>query len=70
MVTQLDNGIACGTPNVEMGYINNNFFLYIIETKTPFLQDTHLVVEPQDLPGRFKEEKACSVDMKQMGHKL
>ena len=61
--------LLCGTPNVEMGYINIIFFIkLIIETKTPFLQDTHLV--PQDLRGRFKEEKACSVEMKQMGHKL
>ena len=41
-----------------------------MKTKTPFLQDTHLVVVPQAFPGRFKEEKACSVEMKQMGHKL
>ena len=36
----------------------------------PFLRDTTLIWGTQDLPGRFKEWKACFVEIGQTAHKL
>ena len=36
----------------------------------PFLQSTTLILGTQDLPGRFKEWKACLVEIGQTAHKL
>ena len=36
----------------------------------PFLRGTTPIWDTQDLPGRFKEWKACFVDIAQTAHKL
>ena len=36
----------------------------------PFLRDTTTIWGTQDLPGRFKEWKACLVEIGQTAHKL
>ena len=36
----------------------------------PFLRGTTTIWGTQDLPGRFKEWKACLVEIGQTGHKL
>ena len=51
---------ATWTPFLE-NYINNNM---------PFLRGTTPIWGTRDLPGRFKEWKACLVEIGQTAHKL
>ena len=54
---------------VETGYVNT-----ILGKKQkynmPFLRGTSPILGTQDLPGRFKEWKACLVEIGQTAHKL
>ena len=54
---------------VETGYVNT-ILGKLHQINMPFLLGTTPIWGTQDLPGRFKECKACLVEIRQIGHKL
>ena len=54
---------------VETGYVNT-ILAKLHKINMPFIQGTTPIWSTQDLPRRFKEWKACLVEIGQRAHKL